>query len=147
MSDAAGWQGEIHGNVVGEIPWKPEESLFVLHPVSITSGAAGLVLAPLSFTPPGKTPALTLSGTATKTGYTLRLVGSATEEQVVALRGLAPPLGDGLQEALPKEVEVGAAGASGKPMKIDVTCSREWGMAQTCAASLPEAPKRRRRRR
>jgi hypothetical protein len=142
-SAGEGWQGEIHGDVVGEIPWKPTERLFVLHPISITSGAAGFVLMPLSFTPPGKTPALTLSGTATKTGYTLHLMGSATEAQVVALRGMAPPLGDGLQEAL----RDGAAGTSAKAMKIDVTCSREWGEAQTCAASLPEAPKRRRRRR
>jgi AsmA protein len=142
-SAAAGWQGEIHGDVDGVVPWKPAERNLVVHPILITSGEGGLVLTPVSFTPPGKTPALTLSGTATKTGYTLHLAGSATEAQVMALRAMAPPLGDGLQEVL----RDGAAGASAKAMKIDVTCSREWGAAQTCAASLPEAPKRRRRRR
>jgi AsmA protein len=145
---AASWQGEIHGDVDGAMPWKPAESNFVLHPVSITSSAAGdgaaeYVLAPFSFTPPGKTPPLTLSGTVTKTGYTLHLMGTATTTQVVALRAMAPPLGDGLQEALAKVAD----GATVKAMKIDVTCSRAWGAAQTCVASLPESPKRRRRRR
>ena len=57
---------------------------------------------------------------------------------------MLPPLGDGLQETLPKEV--GADGALDKALKIDVTCARTWRAAQTCAASLPETPKRRRRR-
>jgi AsmA protein len=140
---AASWQGSIHGDVEGAVPWKAAESTFVVHPVSITSSEAGFVLAPFSFTPPGKTPPLTLSGTAKQTGYTLRLMGTATVAQVLALRATLPPLGDGLQEALPKV----AGGASTKPMKIDVTCSRAWGAAQTCAASLPAHPKRTPRRR
>jgi AsmA protein len=140
---APSWQGEIHGEVEGALPWKPAESSFVVHPVSISSSEAGFVLTPFSFTPPGKTPPLTLSGTATKTGYTLRLMGTATVAQVLALRATVPPLGDGLQEALPKV----AGGASAKAMKIDVTCSRVWETAQTCAASLPQTPKRRRRSR
>jgi AsmA protein len=140
-SVAVGWQGEIHGDVDGTVPWKPAERDFVVHPISITSGDGGFVLTPLSFTPPGKTPPLMLSGTATRMGYTLRLMGSTTEAQVLALRAMLPPLGDGLQEAL----QDGAAGASAKVMKIDVTCSRMWGAGQTCVASLSEVPKRRRR--
>ena len=144
----ASWQGEIHGDVEGVLPWETAESGFVLHPVSITStasksGDAGFVLTPFSFTPPGKTPALTLSGTANRAGYTLRLVGTATAEQVLALRAKLPPLGDGLQEALP---ELGDTTAT-KVVKIDVTCSRAWGAAQTCGAGAVEPVKRRHGRR
>ena len=73
-----------------------------------------------------------MSGTATKEGYSLTLSGSATEAQVMALRGLAPPLGDGLAGVV-------------REGKVDVTCEREWGGAQSCAAAAAKAPRRRRR--
>lgn len=137
------WQVEIHGDVVGAMPWKPVESTFVEHPIDIAGSEAGLVLAPFSLTPPGKVPALTLTGSATLTGYTLHLLGTATRGQVLALRAALPPLGDELQQGLPELASI----AAGRPMKIDVTCARLWGAAQTCVGSLPAPPKRARRRR
>jgi hypothetical protein len=136
------WQGEIHGDVVGAMPWNPEKD-FVEHPVSVTGSDGVFVLAPLSLIAPEKTPGLTLGGTATLAGYTLRLAGTAMVEDVLKVRAMLPPLGDGLQEALP---ELGS-GAATKPMKIDVTCTRLWAGAQHCAASAPAPKKARHRRR
>jgi len=148
------WQGEIHGNLVSSVTRKPGESKAVDHPISIASSKpggsgkagkagggseAGFVLAPLSLTS-GKTEALTLSGEATVSGYTLRLTGTATAQQVLALRSTLPPLGDGLQGVLPE-------GGATKLMKIDVTCTRAWGAGQTCAAGVEPAKKGSRRRR
>jgi hypothetical protein len=139
--EAARWDGAFHGDIVGLLPWEGAESVYLEHPFTLaTSNAgAGFVLAPMSLTTPGKTPALTLSGEATTSGYTLRLVGSATEAQVQALRRLAPSLGDGLGEVLKTDgVE------AGKEMKVDATCTRAWGAGQTCVAVEAAAPKRRR---
>ena len=145
----AGWKGEVHGDLVGAMPWKPAQPNFIEHPVSIAiskvsvGGATEFDLAPLNLTQPGKTPGLLLSGSATMEGYTLRMVGAATASQVIALRALLPPLGDDWQAALPEL----ASSSSSKPMKIDATCTRAWGKAQTCAASAPEPAKKRHRHR
>ena len=135
----AGWEGDVRGELQGEMPWAPQDRLFVLHPFTVTmnTGEAGLVLAPFSFTPPGKVPALTVSGVATKSGYTLHLTGTATEAQVQALRRMAPPLGDHLDDAVKMD---GAA----RVMKVDATCTRMWGGGQTCVAGAPAVAKRRR---
>ncbi len=119
-------------------------SVAAVRRASVTSSGEGLVLEPLSLAGPGKVPALTLSGSATKTGYSVRLTGLATEAQVMALVGTVPPLGDGVPEVLEK-FDGGPDAA--RAMKIDVTCSRMWGAGQTCEAGTPVAAKRGRRRR
>lgn len=131
----ARWEGEFHGEMAGLLPGSGTER--VTRPVTVTTnaGEAGFVLAPLSLTPAGKGTGLTLSGTVTRAGYTLRLMGSATGAQVEALRGLVPPLGDGLDAVVKTDGEA-------RVMKVDATCTRMWGAGQTCAAG--EAPKRRR---
>jgi hypothetical protein len=160
------WQGEVHGDVVGKMPWKDADGDFVEHPISLTSSDGEFVLTPLSLMAEvkaqdsknskepdskrhdprnskgqdSKTPGLVLSGTVTRSGYTVRLAGAATMEQVDGLRKVTPPLGDGLDQAL------SGGGDAEKAMKIDVTCRRSWGAAQTCAATASEAPKRRHRR-
>jgi AsmA protein len=159
----ARWDGVFHGEVVGLLPWMGAESAYLVHPVTLTSKATedGFVLTPLNLTPPGRTPALTLSGVATKSGYTLHFAGTATEAQLQALRALAPPLGDGLLEVVRPEGVVGTAkdGAvkgeaakgeavkaeTGRVMKVDATCTRAWGSGQTCVAGAPAVAKRRRR--
>ena len=146
----AQWEGEFHGEIVGLLPWMREaESGYLVHTVTLTSkaGDEGFVLTPLSLTPPGKTPALTLSGMATKSGYTLHFAGTATEAQIKALRALAPPLGDGLEKVLKPESVVATAnaaakGEAGRVMKVDATCVRAWGSGQTCEAAVA-VPKRR----
>lgn len=143
--EAAGWQGEFHGEIDGALPWKAAEGAAAVHAVSVTSNGERLMLEPLSLTVPGRVPALTLSGSATKTGYAVRLTGLATAAQVMAVAGLVPPLGDGLPEVLGKFDE--GPGAAARAMKIDVTCSRTWGAGQTCAAGSPVTTKRGRRRR
>ncbi len=109
---------------------KEAESGYLVHPVTVTSKASdeGFVLMPVNLTPPGRTPALVMSGTATEAGYTLHFAGTATEAQVRALRALAPPLGDGLQEVVkPDGVGGVAKGEAVRVMKVDATCSRAWG--------------------
>jgi hypothetical protein len=148
----ARWEGVFHGEIVGLLPWGAE-GVYLVHTVTLTSKASeeGFVLTPLSLTPPGKAPALTLSGTATSSGYTLRYAGMATEAQVQALRALAPPLGDGLEEVVKPDGLVATAkdgaarGEAARVMKVDATCTRTWGSGQTCAAGEATAPKRRRR--
>ena len=139
--EAGRWDGAFHGGIVGLLPWTDAESVYLLHPFTLMTnvGERGFVLAPMTLTPPGKAPALTLSGVVTGAGYSLRLAGSATEAQVEALRGLAPPLGDGLDEVLKTE-GLGPA----KEMKVDAACTRTWGAGQTCATVEAAAPKRRR---
>ncbi|MGC9200206.1 MAG: AsmA family protein [Acidobacteriaceae bacterium] len=154
MPGAAGkeWQGSLQGEIVGVLPWKGANREGFVHPVSFAVGADGgggsmeFVLAPFDLTPPGKTGPLVLSGTAGRDGYTLKLTGMATGAQVGALRALAPPLGDGLKEALPEPRGRGGARAT-QALKIDVTCMRSWGGPQGCSATKPEAARRRRRRR
>jgi hypothetical protein len=132
MGAAAEWQGEVHGEIDGVMPWKGAESGFTVHPVAVRGSAAGFVLEPMELMPAGKAQGLVMSGTATKTGYTLTLKGEATEAQMVALRALAPPLGDGLGEVVREGM-------------VEVTCAREWGGAQTCGVGVVKGPRRRRR--
>jgi AsmA protein len=140
-SRAGSWVGEFHGEIGGALPWKAE----VVQPVAVTANEGGFVLTPFSLTLPGKAAGLTLSGAATRSGVSLRVVGAATEAQVLALRGLAPPVGDGVESALGTDGPV-AAGAPERVMKVDVTCSRAWGAGQTCAQNAPVVAKRRRGR-
>ena len=145
----ASWQGEFHGEIVGALPGKGTEGESLAHPVAVTTGEAArggeaeFVLTPIGLAL-GKAAGLTLSGTATRSGITLHLAGTATEAQVMALRALAPPLGDGVQRVLGTDGVV--KGEAARAMKIDVTCSRAWGAGQTCVAAAPVVAKRRRRR-
>ncbi len=141
----AHWEGEFHGEIVGLLPWTSAESGSVVHPVTLTLSKDRFVLTPLSLTPPGKTPALTLSGMATTDGYSLHFAGTATGAQLQALRALAPPLGDGLQGAV--EPDGTADPVKGDPvrvLKVEAACTRTWGAGQTCAAGAPASPRRRR---
>jgi hypothetical protein len=128
------------------------ESGYLVHTVTLTSktGEEGFVLTPLSLTPPGRSGALTLGGVATTSGLTLHFAGTASEAQIKALRALAPPLGDGLEEVLKPDGVVAtgngvAKGEAGRVMKVDATCTRAWGAGQTCVAGAPVVAKRRRR--
>ena len=103
VGQAARWEGEVHGEIVGLLPWMREaESGYLVHTVTLTrkAGDEGFVLAPVNLTPPGKGSGLVMGGVATRAGYTLRFAGTATEAQVQGLRALAPPLGDGLEEVV-----------------------------------------------
>ena len=141
----ARWEGEFHGELIGALPWAPGDSAFMVHPFTLTtsSGDAGLVLAPFSFAPPGTVAGLTMSGSATRTGLTLRFTGTATEEELKGLRGMMPPLADGLEAAV-KADGVGGKDASGRVVKVDAACARVWGGGQVCEAGDGAAARRRR---
>jgi hypothetical protein len=135
-------QGQIHGDMGDVLPGSPPAPADVdlKRPgFLITFAAGGAVLAPLDLMSPGKLPPLMLSGVANRQGYRVSLQGTASTEQIRSLRGMFPPLTDGLEQALPATVE---APSLTKPMKIDVTCTRLWGAAQTCA-EIAAAPAKR----
>ncbi|QMV19083.1 AsmA family protein [Granulicella sp. 5B5] len=132
-----GWLGEFHARVAGPLPWaaKPVPA-GATEPmtISVSANQRMLTLAPLSLAPTVKAAPLELAGHATLRGYTLRLAGSATVQELQSMRGTLPPLADGLEAALP-----GLKTAGDRPLKVDVTCSRVWGGVQSCAA-VGEAP-------
>jgi hypothetical protein len=84
-----------------------------------------------------------LSGSANSDGYTLRLDGTLTPVQMSKLRAAAPPLSDGMQEAAPQLFDA----TETKPIKVDITCTRQWKAGQTCANTQPEPAKHPVRRR
>jgi AsmA protein len=148
------WQGEFHGEIVGNLPWDTQQDSSALHPVAIAVDGTDITLAPISLSAPGKAP-LTVSAEATPQQYALHLAGEATPEKLNALRGMLPVLGDGLESAVP---ELNAAtpakpAAEAKPeaekqLKLNVTCTRAWPAAQTCVNAPPEQlPKAARRSR
>ncbi len=167
----AAWQGGFHGEIDGLMPWKPVEGGPAAYPVSVMAGvtksaerkqrkahdATEFILTPIHLTPPGShrgsKPGLTLSGSATCSGYTLTLTGEATQTQLAQLQALAPPLGDGLPEALKSNIPAKIAKGNSKPdaaarsMPIDVSCTRGWGESQTCREGPAAKPKRRRKNR
>ncbi|MES2393451.1 MAG: AsmA family protein [Acidobacteriota bacterium] len=134
------WTGKIEGDVGLKVPGAVVDKDLPKPRFTITSDEAGAVLEPLNLMPPGKTPPLMLSGTATRTGYTLMLVGSATAEQFAALAAQARPLADGLDEAVP-QLKAASDAKSTKAISVNVSCTRVWGGPQTCVETAPIAAK------
>lgn len=159
-----GWTGALSGPVDTFLPAATPSSAagaaIAAHaPQAFTLVGAGdaLSLAPLTFAPAGGQ-SLVLSGAVTRAGYTLRLVGSVSREALEKLRNELPPLGDGLDAAIPAiaaHVNLPAAGAAAtlpaaaapdRVLKVDVTCTRSWRAPQTCTATTPAPPTRKHRR-
>ena len=140
LDESRAWQGEVHGEVVGVLPWDSPESSFVLHPISLTSNAdGGFVLGPISLTAPGKAAGLVMSGTLGWSGYTVRVAGVGTREQVVALRRLAPPLGDGVDAVLAADAVAGAPVSSAPVSRSPlVKTTRSGCLAGACASEAIE---------
>jgi AsmA protein len=145
------WQGEFHGDIVGNLPWDTQESRFVLHAVSVTVNGDEITLAPISLAAPGKTP-LTVSAEATPQEYAIHLAGEALPERVSALRGLLPVLGDDLESAVPELNATTPPKNAGdakpeieRPLRLNITCTRAWPAAQTCINAPVEPPKAARR--
>ncbi len=137
------WQGSATGDVA-PLPGLPAPK--TPNPAAptrsfILNGTPdGAVLEPLNLMPAGAHTPLTLSTTITRTGYTLRLIGTATAEELKSLIASMPPLGDGLDAALPPP-----STGPDKPLKLDITCSRQWRRAQTCAPTVVEPTRTHRR--
>jgi AsmA family len=137
-----GWQGELHGTIQARsLDYGPDGGVAERN-FSIASAGDGFTLAPFNVTFADKS-ALMFSATAGAAGMTLRLAGSGTPHQVTFLQWAMPALADGFAQAMP-----GLAGSSAAPLKVDLTCTREWGGEQTCVSvRAPEAVKPKRRRR
>jgi len=136
-----GWQGELHGTIRARSLDSEAKAAAAERDFSITSDGDRFTLAPFNVTYADKTP-LMFSATAGTAGMTLRLAGSGTPHQVAFLQWAMPALADGFTQAMPV-----LAGDSVAPVKVDLTCTREWGGEQTCVAvRAAEAPKPKRRR-
>lgn len=130
--DGDGWQGELHGTWMARSVGAPGASEAVEKPFSITAQNSQFTLEPYNLTFAERTPLL-LGATATSSGMTLRLTGSGTPAQVLALDAVAPPLTDGFRQALP-----GLVGTA--EIKVDLTCTRSWGGQQICVAAHAAEP-------
>ena len=129
------WEGQIEGDIANLLSPSPASA----HPTfSMTAADNSAVLAPVNLLPPDAPTTLMLSGSADPNGYILRLDGTLTPAQMMKLRAAAPPLSDGMQEAAPQLFDATAT----KPIKIDITCSRQWKAGQTCTNTQPEPAKR-----
>jgi len=132
------WQGDFSGHIDPFLPsWQAN---MVPLTFSVTTANGDWILAPMNILRSDTT--LLLSGSANRDGYTLHLDGTATPQEILALRASAPPLGDGLQEAQPDLFDP----TSTKPIKVDVTCIRKWRGPQTCTTATAEPAKRPSRR-
>jgi AsmA family len=137
-----GWQGEVHGTIqMQSLDYGPDGGV-AKRDFSIASAEDGFALAPFNVTFADKT-ALMFSATANRAGMTLRVAGTGRPDQVTFLQWAMPALADGFTQAMP-----GLAGSSVAPLKVDLTCTREWGGEQTCVSvRAAEAAKPRKRRR
>jgi len=137
----AGWQGELRGTIRARSLDDTSSGGVAERSFSIASAGDGFTLAPFNLTFADKAP-LMLSATADPNNMTLRLAGTGTPHQIMFLAWAMPPLADGFEQAMP-----GMKGTASTPVKVDLTCTREWGGVQTCVAMrAPETVKPKRRR-
>ena len=128
-ADGGRWQGRVEGTVPA------------LDRTNLDSGRIGFVIAgagdefvlePVDLVPAGKPP-LTLSGTFDKNGYTLTLIGTATETQIHTLETAIPPFGAGLSKLLPDLFP-----AAARTEKVNLLCSRKWvGASPEACNTIP----------
>jgi AsmA protein len=135
------WQGQFRDTAVFEDYTVPLKHPPELREFLVASSGEGFALMPVNVAPVGRPP-LMLSGSIGKQSYSVRLAGTASPQEVGTLVAALPPLGDGLDHALP--------GSGSAAVKVDVVCTRAWGGVQSCAAvraqELVKKPQRRRRR-
>jgi AsmA protein len=89
----------------------------------VAAAPAALELTPMPLALGGKEPAI-LEGRVDSSGYTLHLSGMVVLSRLIALGKAVPQFGDGLKEVLPTNRAAG-------PVRLDITCTRPWGAAQT----------------
>jgi hypothetical protein len=127
-ADAGRWQGSVEGLIPSALDRDNPDSG---HLNLVIAGAGDdFLIEPINLVPAGKPP-LTLSGSFDKNGYTLNLIGTATEAQMKSLQTTLPPLGTGLVSLLPDLFPVAT-----KTAKVNLLCSRKWAAEETCA-TLP----------
>jgi hypothetical protein len=137
------WSGGFEGDVDSLLPTEKRRMVPVTFNVSAANGVWTLRPVDLLMMPPGAG-GLMLSGSATAgDGVTLRLEGTATSKQMLALREAWPQLADGMPEVVPGIFDAGTE----VPVKVGVTCSRPWHAGQVCAVVGVEPVKRLGRRR
>jgi AsmA protein len=149
-----GWTGTLSGPIAdflappapmatpaGSAGVAPTPPTFVL-----TGAGDALSLTPLSLVSTGGQ-SLVLSGTVSRSGYTLRLQGTVLQEDLQRLRNELPPLGDDLDAvipglsssaaATPSAGSAGIANIGARLLQVDATCARSWRGPQTCTIASP----------
>jgi len=157
-----GFSGQAQGTLLGRLPTdtpatgnrQPNAPTpgFTTHPFGLIVTPNEVSLAAVDLAPPNRPP-LTLTGSATPSGYALHLLGTATSGQVRQLAALMPPFAAGLDTVLPfaalgdPALLPPAAHASAPPQPtqsathFDITCTRVWSTGQTCSTALPPESK------
>lgn len=82
--------------------------------------------------------AFTLNGQADSATYNLQLTGTGTAAQVRALAAIMPPLGEGIDRALPSSDKPDTKPDT--PHAFALTCTRTWGGTQTCEPLVQPEP-------
>jgi len=123
-ADSGHWQGRVEGSMPAALDRTNPDS----GRLSFEIAAAGdeFAIVPLNLAPANKPP-LTFSGAFDKNGYSLNLIGTATETEMQSLEADTPPLGEGLDKLLP-----GIFGDATKATKVNLLCTRKWGAEETC---------------
>lgn len=103
-----------------------------------TSGSGGLTfdLAPTQVRL-GPGAAVTVSAGIRDTGYSVSVTGSAPAAALLQPARYVPQLGDGMEAVIPFPP------TSTEPQRVNFTCTKTWGAAQTCVgpqSSLPARP-------
>ena len=137
LSAEAGWQGLVEGTLPPLSAATGDD--LTRAPTLVTAGPDGLVLQPVNLMGAGSP--LMLSGSANGKGYSLTLVGLATEEDLEKLSGVLAPVGESLLK-LKDEIFYRE---EGKAARVDVSCSRVWGGVESCQVNMVAEPKRGRR--
>lgn len=134
--DGGRWQGRVEGTMPSAFDrTNPDSGRLGF----IIAGAGDeFLIEPVDLVPAGKPP-LTLSGALDKNGYTLALIGTATEAQTRSLETAMPPLGEGLDKLLPDLFRDAT-----KPARVNILCSRKWAgnsdFKETCTTIPTELP-------
>lgn len=99
-------------------------------PQTQTGTGPSFDLLPVTIPLGGRQPA-TLEGHFERSGYTLRLTGSAELSRLLALAGAIPQFGEGLPDALAHDRNKPAVdGEAPIPVHLDLTATRVWGHPQ-----------------
>lgn len=134
------WSGTLQGSLTGIPPWHKPDEKASSYEFTLIGSPSGLDLAPVNLAT-GAEPPLALSGNFAATGYSLRLLGTASPEQVRQLAAKVPPFGTGLPSILTPAAAAPHATLAA-PARLDLTCTRLWtAPEQTCTEGHPaDAP-------
>ena len=116
-------------DLIWRIASTPAASKVAAMPTAAADGLS-LILQPVSV-PLGANSTLNLMALISPASYTVSVAGTASAAALLLPARYLPQLGDGLDAVLPLPTTATQAA------RVDFTCTRPWGAAQTCAGRRP----------